>query len=296
MLPLLRLAGDGQEHSIHEAFEKLAAEFHLTEDERRQLLPSGRQAVFDNRVGWARTYLKKADLIESTRRVFFRITERGETVLRSNPARLDMRYLEQFPEYREFRSQPAGKTRVALTTPIVPNALQQTPDEELEDSYQRLRDGLASDLLARVKAASPTFFERLVVELLVNMGYGGSLQDAGQALGRSGDGGIDGIIKEDRLGLDIIYIQAKRWANTVGRPEIQQFVGALGGHHARKGVFIATANFSAEAKEYAARVDQKVVLVDGQQLAQLMIEHNVGVSVHKTYEVKKVDSDYFPEA
>lgn len=292
MLPLLQLAGDQQEHSIHEATDKLAALFSLSEAERAELLPSGQQAVFDNRVGWARTYLRKAGLLEATKRTYFRITPLGLQVLSHNPTKVNVKFLEQFPGFLEFhKTNPKDKGPVADEPSNT-----QTPDEALDSSYQNLRLELAQDLLSRVKSAPPDFFERLVVELLVRMGYGGSMKDAGQAIGKSGDGGIDGIIKEDMLGLDVIYIQAKRWQGTVGSPEIQQFVGALGGHHAKKGVFLTTGNFSTAAREYAAKVDWKIVLVDGQQLAQLMIDHNVGCSTHKTYEVKKVDSDYFPEA
>ncbi len=294
MLPLLELASDGHEHSIHDATNALATQFRLSEQDRNELLPSGRQRVFDNRVGWARTYLQKAGLLEATRRTYFRIAPPGTAVLRSHPPRVDVRFLHQFPEFQEF--QRAKRPKGDSTGGDEDEHHERTPDEALEESYLKLRQELAHELLARVMAAPPEFFERLVVDLLVSMGYGGSIKDAGQAIGRSGDGGIDGIIKEDRLGLDVIYIQAKRWQGTVGSPEIQQFMGALGGHHAKKGVFITTSGFSNAARDYVARVDWKIVLVDGQQLAQLMIDNNVGVSMQKTYEVKRIDSDYFPEA
>ncbi|BFU90802.1 MAG: hypothetical protein NTAFB01_19890 [Nitrospira sp.] len=228
MLPLLHSLKDGKEHSIGEAVEALVHEFKLSMEEREQLLGSGQQTIIRNRAGWARTYLKKAGLLESTRRGFFRITDRGRSVLASKPARIDVKYLEQFPEFipfRELRHEPQNETTfpVAVSTDV-------TPEEALDAAYGRLRLDLEGELLEQVKSASPSFFERLVVELLVQMGYGGTLRDAGQAVGKSGDGGIDGIIKEDRLGLDVIYVQAKRWDSTVGRPEIQKFAGALQGH------------------------------------------------------------------
>jgi restriction system protein len=295
MLPLLVFASDQHEHSPREAIEALAQTFQLTDKERAALLPSGQQAVFDNRVHWAVSYLKHAGLLEATRRGYFRIADRGVQVLSQSPARIDLRYLQQFPEFVEFResrrTKGNGDAVVALDVPS-----QQTPEELLEAGYQRIRQEVAQELLARMKACSPSFFERLVVELLVKMGYGGSRQDAGQAIGRSGDEGIDGIIKEDRLGLDTIYIQAKRWQGTVGRPDIQRFVGALAGQKARKGVFITTSEFSRDAREYASSVESKVVLIDGEQLAGLMLDNDLGVARAATYEIKRIDSDYFSEA
>jgi restriction system protein len=293
MLPLLRFLKDGKEHNIGEVVDALAEEFDLSDDERQQLLGSGQQTVIRNRAGWARTYLKKADLIASTRRGFFRITERGQSVLKSGPERVDVRFLERFPEFVAFRELRHDRPEEPQVPPIPPSDA--TPEEALDAAYQRLRLDLEADLLEQVKSASPSFFERLVVELLVRMGYGGTLRDAGQAVGKSGDGGIDGIIKEDRLGLDVIYIQAKRWDSTVGRPEIQKFAGALQGHRARKGVFITTSSFSSDALDFASRIDSKIVLMDGSALAKHMIDHNVGVSASRSYEVKKIDSDYFNE-
>jgi restriction system protein len=293
MLPLLRFLKDGKEHNIGEVVDSLVAEFNLSTEERQQLLGSGQQTVIRNRAGWARTYLQKAGLIASTRRGYFRITERGESVLGSKPERIDVKYLEQFPEFvafRELRHARPDEVPVPMST-----SSDATPEEALDAAYGRLRLDLEAELVEQVKGASPSFFERLVVELLVRMGYGGTLRDAGQAVGRSGDGGIDGIIKEDRLGLDVIYIQAKRWDSTVGRPEIQKFAGALQGHRARKGVFITTSSFSADALEFASRLDSKIVLIDGAALAKHMIDHNVGVSMSRSYEVKKIDSDYFTE-
>ena len=293
MLPLLRSLKDEREHNIGEAVDTLTDEFGLTPEEREQLVGSGQQTVIRNRAGWARTYLKKAGLIASTRRGFFRITERGQSVLASEPPRIDIKYLEQFPEFiafREVRHERADETAASVEAPS-----DATPEEALDGAYQRLRLDLEAELLDQVKAASPSFFERLVVELLVQMGYGGTLRDAGQAVGATGDGGIDGIIKEDSLGLDLIYIQAKRWDATVGRPEIQKFAGALQGQRAHKGVFITTSSFSADALDFASRIDSKIVLIDGATLAKHMIDHNVGVSTSRSYEVKKIDSDYFNE-
>jgi restriction system protein len=293
MLPLLRFLADEKEHNIGEVVDALAEEFNLSAEECQQLLASGQQTVIRNRAGWARTYLKKAGLIASTRRGFFRITERGQSVLRANPDRIDDGFLEQFPEFVAFRELRHERPEAARQAECTPSGV--TPEEALDGAYQRLRMDLEAELLEQVKTASPSFFERLVVELLVRMGYGGTLRDAGQAVGKSGDGGIDGIIKEDRLGLDVIYIQAKRWESTVGRPEIQKFAGALQGHRARKGVFITTSSFSSDAIEFASRIDSKIVLIDGAALAKYMIDHNVGVSTSRSYEVKKIDSDYFSE-
>lgn len=294
MLPLLRFAADGNDHTTREAVEVLATEFQLTPAERNELLASGQQAIFNNRVGWANSYLKKADLLESPRRGALRITARGKQILGDNPTRIDVKYLERFPEFIEFRDV-SRNNRETTATESVAIATEQTPEEALELAHQSLRLSLAQDILSRILSCSPTFFERLVVELLVKMGYGGSRRDAGERIGQSGDGGIDGIIKEDRLGLDTIYIQAKRWQGSVGRPEIQKFVGALQGQRAKKGVFITTSSYTAEAIDYAYRIDTKVVLIDGQLLANLMMDFDVGVSVSASYIVKRIDSDYFEE-
>ncbi|MCG5547516.1 restriction endonuclease [Halorhodospira halochloris] len=294
MLPLLRLAEDGQEHSLRAAIQSLADNFELQDSERKELLPSGRQFKFDNRVGWARTYLKKAGLLEMPRRGFFQITERGKEVLRQDLERIDARFLRRFEEFRSFQNrepscQTSAETQKALET-------DDTPEEELEKAYQKLRQGLADELLQLVKQMPPEFFERLVVELMISMGYGGSRQEAGKALGKSGDEGIDGIISEDRLGLNTIYIQAKRWTdNVVGRPAVQQFAGALQGKGSKKGVFITTSTFSNEAFEYCKSIGSNIVLISGEQLAQYMIDYNVGVATTCSYEIKRIDSDYFSE-
>lgn len=293
MLPLLRLASDGGEHRFRDAVEYLAAQFGLTDTERGELLPSGTAPVFDNRVGWARTYLKQAGLIESVKRGIFKISESGAGLLGRGPDRIDTATLERYEAFLSFRNRrrERGEGDTREQAEVVNEDL--TPEDALAAAYQKLRKSLEADLLDQVKSSSPAFFERLVIDLLVSMGYGGSRRDAGRAIGKSGDGGIDGIIKEDKLGLDAIYIQAKRWEGTVGRPEIQKFAGALQGQRATKGVFITTSNFSREAEEYANIINTKIILVDGERLATLMVDHNVGVSMLGVYELKKVDSDYF---
>jgi len=296
MLPIMKLVSDGQEHKYRDLIEKLAIEFQVTDEERKELLASGNQAIFDNRVGWAKTYLKKAGLLDSPKRATFVITDLGRQTLAKKPERIDAKYLRQFPAFLEFQnvSRNDNEAEEEITTVAIN---EQTPEESLDKAYQRIRKTLASELLNKVIELSPTFFERLVVELLVKMGYGGSIKDAGKAIGKSGDEGIDGTIKEDKLGLDIIYIQAKRWrqGNIVGRPELHKFVGALAGQGAKKGIFITTSNFTKEAKEYTPKNETKIVLIDGEQLAQLMIDYNLGCTTHQIYQLKKIDSDYFGE-
>ncbi|MCK5736654.1 MAG: restriction endonuclease [Spirochaetaceae bacterium] len=296
MLPVLKLSSDEAEHKFSQAVEELANEFSLSPEERNELLPSGSQAVFNNRVGWARSYLKQAGLLESPKRGYFTITDSGLKLLQTNPSKIDSSVLEQFPEFIEFKNRKKETSEKSdAPEPVINDEETQTPEDSLASAYKKLRSALESEMLASVKEASPSFFERLVVDLLVKMGYGGNRKDAGKALGKSGDGGIDGIINEDRLGLDVIYIQAKRWEGTVGRPEIQKFAGALQGQRARKGVFITTSNFTKEAKEYVSAIDVKIILIDGELLSTLMADHNVGVSTVGQYEVKKLDSDYFDE-
>lgn len=292
MRPLLELSSDGKEHSMREALESLATHFELTEQERKQLLPSGQQELFTNRVAWAKTHLRMAGLLEGTARGVFRITPQGKRLLKEHSGRIDLRVLQTQPGYLEARGRKREKAQTAAAADNVEN---RTPEEEMEDSYQALRESLGKELLQRLKSASPAFFERIVVELLVRMGYGGTRKDAGQAIGKSGDEGVDGVIKEDRLGLDAIYIQAKKWESTVSRPEIQKFAGALQGFRAKKGIFITTSDFSKEAVDYAARIDSKIVLIDGEQLWNLMIDFGIGVSTVAAYELKKLDSDYFNE-
>lgn len=284
MLPLLEFASDGAVHSLTEAREQLAMRFGLTSEEVEELLPSGRQRRFANRVAWAKVYLERACILGSSSRGQFQITGRGREILANPPAAIDIKYLARFPEYVAFRAKSA---------PASAEATQGTPEEQLDAAFQGIRDSLASELLDRLKTSVPTFFERAVVELLLKMGYGKA--GGGQAIGRTGDEGIDGIISEDLLGLDQVYVQAKRWAGTVGRPEIQRFVGALHGRHARKGVFMTTGVFSEEARRYVASIDPKVALIDGPRLADLMIDFDLGVSPERTYVVKKLDSDYFEQ-
>lgn len=288
-LPLLNLANDGQVRSLAAARKELAVHFKLTVAEEAELLPSGRQGRFANRVAWAKVYLERARVLSSPGRGQFEITPRGREILTNPPAILDIKYMERFPEFLEFRSKPQES---AVTTVEV--AESGTPEEALEAAYQTIRAGLASEILERVKSASPRFFELLVVELLLKMGYGRTGGN-GEAIGKSGDEGIDGVIAEDRLGLEMVYLQAKRWEGTVGRPDIQKFVGALHGQRAKKGVFLTTSTFSSEALNYVRTIDPRVALIDGAQLAQFMIDYNVGVAPDRSYEVKKIDSDYFEE-
>lgn len=294
MLPLLKLVSDGREYYLRDIIEKLADKFNLSEEERKELLPSGQQSIFSNRVGWARTYLKQAGLLEATRRGYIRITERGKQVLSQNPKHIDVKFLEQFPEFLEFRQRRRDKDEEKEQIKKEDISLE-TPEELLEIAYQKIRNELANEILKQLKKCSPSFFEKLVVDLLVKMGYGGTRKDAGKAIGKTKDGGIDGIIKEDRLGLDIIYIQAKRWEGIVGRPEIQKFAGALQEQRAKKGIFITTSSFTEDAKDYVSKIDSKIILIDGETLAQLMIDYNVGVSTSRIYELKKIDIDYLTE-
>ncbi len=292
MLPLLKLIGDKKEYSLQDTISILANQFNLTEEERHEMLPSGQQPVFINRVGWARTYMKKAGLIEPTRRGYFRITERGITVLKQNPSKIDAQFLLQFPEFREFYK--SRQVKPAINTNSEKISDDETPKETLENAYQKLQSNLMSELLEQVRGCSPAYFEKIVLDLLVKMGYGGNRKDA-EAVGKSGDGGIDGIIKEDRLGLDTIYVQAKRWQGKVGEPVIRDFAGSLLGKHAKKGVLITTSDFSDEVHRFVSQIDSKVILINGDTLAKLMIEHGVGVATSDTYEIKRIDVDYFNE-
>jgi restriction system protein len=277
---------DGREHSLSESFEYISNKFKLNTEERAELLPSGQQLVVHNRIGWAKTYMKKANLIETTKRGYFKITERGEIVLKERPAQIDIQYLLRFPEFVEFRSIKRGK--VDIETSVI-----NTPHESLESSYEIIRNELVQGLLNSIKESTPGFFEKLVIDLLLKMGYGGSRKDAGEAIGKVGDEGIDGIIKEDKLGLDVIYVQAKRWEGIVGRPEIHKFVGALEGKRAKKGIFITSSAFTKEANEYVAQIGTKVILIDGNALANYMIDNDVGVAEVANYKIKRIDTDYF---
>jgi restriction system protein len=293
MLPLLQLASDQEEHIIAETVGSLAKEFKLTEQEQEELLTSGSETVFANRVRWARTYLKKAGLIDATGRGRFRISPRGLEVLKEKPREIDNRFLSQFAEFQDFK--PSAQLAIATAEPTKV-AEARTPQEILDASYQELRQALTQELIDHLKTCSPRFFERVVVNLLVAMGYGGSRRDAGQAVGQTGDGGIDGIIKEDKLGLDAIYLQAKRWEGTVGRPVVQGFSGSLDGVKARKGVLITTSQFSQDARDYVRHIEKRIVLIDGKELAQLMIDYGLGVAEVAAYAVKRLDADYFDES
>ncbi|HHW57794.1 MAG TPA: restriction endonuclease [Clostridia bacterium] len=293
MLPILGLLSDGNERDLKYCEEKLAEMFKLSKDELNLRLQSG-QRIFYSRVGWAKTYLKEAGLIESPKRGVFRITERGQEVLKENPKKLDSKYLMKYEEFRDFKGRKGG------TPPIPPNnggPGEETPIERIDEAFKEIRASLAKELLQKLKEIDFYKFEEIVLDLLVKMGYGGSREEAKKATRRTNDEGIDGIINEDRLGLDRIYIQAKRWQNTVvGRPEIQKFSGALDTPGANKGIFITTSTFSNDAVEYANRLtNKKIILIDGYQLAEYMIDFNVGVSVQEVYEIKRIDNDYFEE-
>lgn len=298
MLPLLKLAADGELHQFSDAVEEMCEVFKLTEEERRQSFSGGRGRIIYSRVHWASVYLVRAGLLERPRRGSFNITQRGRDLLAKNPTTISRDDLLCYPEFREFLNkkpstgeEPANGA-VSITDTVIPA---ENPEEIVERSYRQLRAAVADDLLMRIKACPPAFFENLVVDLLLAMGYGGSRLDAGQALGRSGDGGVDGIIKEDKLGLDAVYIQAKRWEHTVGRPVVQAFAGALEGQRARKGVLITTSDFSSDARDYVQRIDKKIVLIDGDRLAELMMDHGVGVTQIAAYPLFRVDSDYFEQ-
>jgi restriction system protein len=288
--PLLEHLADGREHDRLETLSVLAKHFGLSDEELATLLPSGKQPVFANRVAWAKSHLKGAKMVDSPKRGVSIITQAGRDLLEQHYGPINMNVLMQFPAYQAFRS-PKTSSGISSPPPVGPENL--TPEEHIEYGFDQHRGQLASDLIEKVKASPPDFFERLVVELLVAMGYGGSRLDAGRAVGKGGDGGIDGIIKEDKLGLDTIYIQAKRWEGSVGRPEIQKFAGALQGVRARKGIFITSSSYTADAIAYASNIDSKIVLIDGPMLADLMIDHGIAVTTVQTYELKKLDSDYF---
>lgn len=294
MLPLLRLAHAGKAKSIAEAQVQLADEFGLNDAERALRLSSGKQTVISNRTGWASFYLMKAGLLEKPKHGVFFITGAGKEALDKRPSAINLEFLMQYQQFRDFYQK--ANVPAESVSQLASVSATKTPDEVLQNAYATLNNDLVAEVLDRICKITPDFFEQVVVELLVSMGYGGSRQDAGEKLGKSGDGGVDGVIKEDQLGLDAIYVQAKRWQSVVGRPEIQKFVGALQGQKARKGVFMTTSWFSAEAIDYVAKIESKVVLLDGPRIAKLMIEHDVGVSRVSTFVVKRIDSDYFDEA
>jgi restriction system protein len=293
MRPVLTRVQDGNLHRFSDIVPLVAQDLALSAEDLERLLPSGSQAMFRNRLHWASFYLLKAGLLERPKRAWLKITERGLEAVRSRDV-INSKYLQRFDEFREFQVAGSQADDNGIgETPQVSDT--RTPEELLEQGYARHRGSLATDVLAKVKACSPEFFERLVIDLLVAMGYGGSRKDAGRAVGRSGDGGIDGIIKEDRLGLDAVYVQAKRWEASVGRPVVQAFAGSLEGQRARKGVLITTSAFSSEARYYVTQIEKRIVLIGGEELADLMIEHRIGVTDVETYTLKRLDSDYFDE-
>ncbi|AWD68664.1 restriction endonuclease (plasmid) [Priestia megaterium] len=295
MYPLLELLGDGSEHTLQEAYIYLADYFGLTSRDKGEFLPSGKQLVYHNRIGWARTYLKKSGLIKSVKRATFVITDRGKQIL-SNPkiTEIDQNYLMRYEEFVKFKNKRENENNnVNVLDSDSQHEL--TPQDLLDQSYRTIQQQINDEILERVKGCTSEFFEKLVVELLVAMGYGGSIQDAGRAIGKSGDEGIDGIIKEDVLGLDMIYVQAKRWENIVGRPEIQKFAGSLEGQRARKGVFITTSDFTQGAKEYVNLIEKKIILINGSDLSEYMFKYDIGVSKIGQYILKKIDLDYFEE-
>lgn len=294
MLPALVLLGQASPRTASEVREVLSRQFALTPEELTQMLPSGKQTTFSNRVAWAYSHLKQAGLISSPKRGVYEISARGNGVLKEQPARIDISFLTQFPEFQAFRqsSSATGSSNVALLRTESPDEVL-TPDEQIRAGYERLRAALASQLLDRLKAVSPAGFEQLVIDVLVALGYGGSRKDAAQVVGGGGDEGIDGIIKEDRLGLDTIYVQAKRWQSSVGRPEIQRFAGALQGQRARKGVFITTSTFTTDARSYSSGLQTTIVLIDGPMLVQLMMDAGIGVSEAETIRILRADEDYF---
>ena len=298
MLPLLKVAGDGHEHRATDVADRLARDFKLTEEERQQLLPSSKQTMFANRVAWAKTYLVQAGLLAATKRAHFTITDRGRKVLAETPASIDNEYLSQFPEFNQFRERSRLPTKpVSSDAPTITatSLATQTPDELLRSTVKEIEAVLAKELLNRVLQAPPAFFERLIVKLLLAMGYGGSQDNSGRIVGQPGDGGIDGVIDQDALGLDRVYVQAKRYAveNAVSEPEIRAFSGSLGAAKANKGVFVTTSYFTHPARSCAERHPSRIVLIDGEQLATLMIRHNVGVWIEESLYLKKVDEDFF---
>jgi restriction system protein len=294
MLPLLKWLSDGKPHTARETYNHLSQLFNLTADEMSQELPNSNQPIIENRIGWAKTYLKKAGLVNNTQRGIWQISEQGSRFLQANPTKLTNQELLNIPEFLSFKQLSHSSENQTKQAEV--DTDENTPTELMDSSYQKIRETLAAELLNCIKACSPAFFERLVVDVMLALGYGGSRHDTGKATRLTKDGGIDGIIQEDKLGLDMIYLQAKRWETTVGRPDIQKFAGALQGERAKKGVFITTSDFSCEAINYVKHLDVKIILINGARLAELMIDYNVGVSTRQVYEMKQIDSDYFEDA
>ncbi|MCE9498924.1 MAG: restriction endonuclease [Leptospira sp.] len=294
MLPVISFLKDGKERHVNEIKDSVAEIFGVTTEEREILLPSGGSKLFSNRVAWAIAHLKMAEVIESPKRSYYRITDSGKKLLKDPPERITLKYLDNFPVFKQKRE---GWRKEEQDTPENDQETfsSKTPDELIESGYYKIRNELAIELLTKIKTLSPEFFERLVIDLLLKLGYGGSKIDRAEVTGRSGDEGIDGIIKEDKLGLDVIYVQAKRWENSVGSQEIQKFAGALQGQRAKKGIFITTSTFTQPALDFVQKIDSKIILIDGKTLSEFMIDNNVGVSLKNTFEIKKIDTDYFTE-
>lgn len=297
MLPLLKCLVDGKEHQNSDIYEKLEDKFDMTEKEKQELLPSGKQRVFVNRIGWAKSYLKQAGLVESPKRGYYKISQEGSEVLAKNPEKIDINYLMKFPSFVEFRRGKDNDNDKKLKEPIQDNCdtTEKTPEEYIEIGVDSIVKKLKQEIVLTIKSCSPLFFEKLVIDLLLSMGYGGSRQEAGRLTNKGSDEGVDGIINEDKLGLDVIYVQAKRWEGSVSRPEIQKFAGALQGKRANKGIYITTSFFTKEAQEFTKSITSKIILIDGDKLSELMIEHDVGVNVVQTFKLKKIDTDYFVE-
>jgi restriction system protein len=299
MLPVLRLALQG-EAKIGDIVERLSEEFQLSEDERTELLPSGKQTIIANRTHWAKTYLKQAGLVTSTRRGYFQISDDGRSVLSESPSRIDVDYLLKFPAFVSFRSRTSeDEGSKPLTEKEVPNEKNkeatQTPEEIMRARHGQLNSTLGEEMLDRIQSGSPAFFERLIVQLLLSMGFGGTATEAGRAIGRSGDDGVDGVVDQDALGLDRVYIQAKRYKadSSIGPAAIREFSGSLELHKASKGIFVTTSAFSKAASETTERLGKRIVLIDGQYLSQLMIKYNVGCRTEETLEIKRLDEDFF---
>ncbi len=290
MLPILQFASDNKEHDLNEVRQHLSINFKLSEEDLNEMLPSGTQSTFHNRIGWAKTYLTKAGLLEKVGRSIFKISKRGLIVLKENPKIIDSDYLKKFDEFNEFQNSKNDKEEIYEDSNFIDSI---TPEESIEYAYEKIKNSLSQELVEKLMNVTSKKFELIVVDLLVKMGYGGSLKEAGQVVGKSGDEGIDGVIKEDKLGLDVIYVQAKKWDNVVGRPEIQKFAGALLGKKAKKGIFITTSGFTKDAKEYVLKIDANIILIDGMEMSKLMIEHNIGTALVNSYEIKKIDNDYF---
>lgn len=295
MLSVLRLAKTG-ERRVLDVIDPIADEFGLSQEQREELLPSGRQRTLHNRIHWAKFYLTKAGLLSAPGRGRFAVIKEGTRLLASNPAKVDVQTLLQYPAFKDFYKAETSETVPTKLTASTPTQTV-TPEEQIEVSYRAVEDALRTELLDRILANSPAFFEQLIVDVLIAMGYGGSHKDAARQLGKSGDGGVDGVVNQDRLGLERVYVQAKRYQETivVGRPDVQAFVGSLVGFGATKGVFVTTSNFSAQAREFVKHLSQRVVLVDGRQLTDLMIEHDVGVRVSRSIQFKRLDEDFFSE-